>query len=538
MKTKMNRTAGLFSFALALLCITINSKFSFLYAFHDADDVHCFITVARCMLRGDVLYRDIYEHKGPMHYFLYSIGLAGNNESLLGLWIIEFLLYALFLYFVYKTVELFFENRVLQFLIVAAIGVWATKSRSFCAGGQCEELTLPFVMISIYLSLKQFEICKDKSELDAKSNKKQYLDSLFIGISLAIVFWSKYTITGVFIGYALAVLIVGIVKKEVKYILKCAGEVVAGFLIGSLPVILYFSANRAFSDLWEVYFYNLLFKYSQTNESKTDFWSNIKSLMGPWVWISLFGVIIATKAKIKTESKIFILLMTVFSMIGLSAGKTWGYVYEAVFPFAVFLPIGISGIFSRIMSFDRIKAFMGNCVQGIKDQLNKELNERYKGMQRIVEKLKSRRALVFKIFVPVLLLYSLYFSFVTSVYADEIGKKPEEYEKVKIAKIITENGPDDPQILCFTALDPGLYYLTDTYPPDKYFCKYNLFSIEELKYYEKYIETGMADYVFSYKPIDKLADFGYELEYTALGVSTVYSIGSYDYYLYAKVAKQ
>ena len=80
--------------------------------------------------------------------------------------------------------------------------------------------------------------------------------------------------------------------------------------------------------------------------------------------------------------------------------------------------------------------------------------------------------------------------------------------------------------------------MTDTYPPDKYFCKYNLFSIEELKYYEKYIETGMADYVFSYKPIDKLADFGYELEYTALGVSTVYSIGSYDYYLYAKVAKQ
>ena len=51
----------LFSIILAFICISINSTHSMLYKFMEGQDVHCFITTARCMLRGDVLYKDIYE---------------------------------------------------------------------------------------------------------------------------------------------------------------------------------------------------------------------------------------------------------------------------------------------------------------------------------------------------------------------------------------------------------------------------------------------------------------------------------------------
>ena len=83
---------GAFCLILAFFCITINSKFSFLYTYHDVGDVHCFITVARCMLRGDVLYRDVYEHKGPLHYFLYYAGIGAAGGSTIGVYVIEIII--------------------------------------------------------------------------------------------------------------------------------------------------------------------------------------------------------------------------------------------------------------------------------------------------------------------------------------------------------------------------------------------------------------------------------------------------------------
>ena len=50
-----------FCIILATILIAVNSMNSFLYKFNQSTDVHCFVTTARCMLRGDVLYKDVYE---------------------------------------------------------------------------------------------------------------------------------------------------------------------------------------------------------------------------------------------------------------------------------------------------------------------------------------------------------------------------------------------------------------------------------------------------------------------------------------------
>ena len=94
--------------------------------------------------------------------------------------------------------------------------------------------------------------------------------------------------------------------------------------------------------------------------------------------------------------------------------------------------------------------------------------------------------------------------------------------------------PDNPMIVCFTSLDPGLYYLTDTYPPDKYFCRYNLFTPRELGYYEKYIETGKTDFVIAYTHVDDLEEYGYELYYEEHDVPKMdgaMTINTLSYYL-------
>ena len=62
-----------FLFILALISITICSKSSPLYPLNNWDDANCFYTVGRATLNGQVMYRDIFEQKGPWLYFIYML---------------------------------------------------------------------------------------------------------------------------------------------------------------------------------------------------------------------------------------------------------------------------------------------------------------------------------------------------------------------------------------------------------------------------------------------------------------------------------
>ena len=62
-----------FTLLLSFIFITICSKASFLYPMQDWVDVNCFFTVGRSMLEGKVVYRDIFEQKGPLLYFIYAL---------------------------------------------------------------------------------------------------------------------------------------------------------------------------------------------------------------------------------------------------------------------------------------------------------------------------------------------------------------------------------------------------------------------------------------------------------------------------------
>ena len=63
----------LFAALAAVLSLTVCTKSSFLYPLNDWVDVHCYFTVGRGILHGMVPYRDLYEQKGPLVYFLYYI---------------------------------------------------------------------------------------------------------------------------------------------------------------------------------------------------------------------------------------------------------------------------------------------------------------------------------------------------------------------------------------------------------------------------------------------------------------------------------
>ena len=82
------------SAALLLLC----SQCSPLYPINVWGDANCLLTVGRVMREGGVVYRDIYEQKGPTLYLIHAIAACISDTSFHGVYVMEVLSLAAALY--------------------------------------------------------------------------------------------------------------------------------------------------------------------------------------------------------------------------------------------------------------------------------------------------------------------------------------------------------------------------------------------------------------------------------------------------------
>ena len=81
----------------AFICVTMVSKSSFLYVFHDGNDVNWFLTVGRGIVNGLVPYRDLFEQKGVLLYMLFALNYAICGNQLYVIYVIQVLCGAAFL---------------------------------------------------------------------------------------------------------------------------------------------------------------------------------------------------------------------------------------------------------------------------------------------------------------------------------------------------------------------------------------------------------------------------------------------------------
>ena len=251
-KNRLSWASWLYIACVSAVMITLCSRCSPLYPFNDWVDVNCFFTVGKAMFNGRVVYRDIYEQKGVLLYFIYGIAYLISNTDFFGAYLIEILSFFVFLMMVYDTMCLFGAERtgllVLPFLAAALCG-----SRGFYLGGSAEELMLPAIYLPLYTMMKCYRAAGDCIP-DGKN-------MLLMGCGAACLLWSKFTLTGIYIGYIIFGSAVLIKRKEWKKLLHSALCFFAGVMIVSLPWILYFSFNHALADMFEVYFYNNIFVY-------------------------------------------------------------------------------------------------------------------------------------------------------------------------------------------------------------------------------------------------------------------------------------
>ena len=105
MTVKQKTQRAVWLLGIAALVLVWCSKSSPLYAFNDWMDANIFFTMGKSMLRGRVLYRDVFDHKGPVLYLLYGLAACVDNTGFGGVLLLETAAFAAFLWLGLRSAE-------------------------------------------------------------------------------------------------------------------------------------------------------------------------------------------------------------------------------------------------------------------------------------------------------------------------------------------------------------------------------------------------------------------------------------------------
>lgn len=251
---------GIFCLAVSAALLAVCSHSSPFYPINYWVDANCFFTVGKSMMRGLVTYRDIYEQKGPLLYFLHGLAYLISNDGFLGVYLIELLAFALLLLSMIRILRLYTAR--VPYLLPAALGAVIATSAGFGLGGSAEEFCLPLVSWSLYCMLKL------RGETKISRNAGISLPVIMLnGVLAGCVLWIKFNLLGFHLGWITILCILMLWKDGLIQAVKTGTAFLLGMLVATLPWIAYFGLNHALRDLWTVYFHNNIFLYSIPVES-------------------------------------------------------------------------------------------------------------------------------------------------------------------------------------------------------------------------------------------------------------------------------
>jgi len=498
--SRLDRPLLLFSMLASALFLSVCSKSSFLYPMNDWVDVHCFFTMGRSIWDGIVPYRDLYEQKGPVLYFLYAIAALISSDTFIGVFLMEVVLYGLFLYFSGLIAQIYLGKCHVVYFIVAVLGALVPVSPAFAHGSGAEELCLFMLSYSLYSVLLAMH----------EERPLTFREAFINGIFAAGVLYIKFTILGFYIGLALFV-IVWYISEGTRPIqlLTTIGHFLLGVAALSLPVWGYFLIHGAADDFFTVYFYNNLFLYPTEVEGSR--WDMIKNCLDrtltvnksyAWlIWLALLFFV----ANIHTRWRD--LLMGLMSFTGLVIGTYWGgrgYTYYGLIlsPFAVFGLIGIVRL-SRMIPLRRwLYSLFGS--------------------------------IPFACYIALAISVALLFNYAKATSSNTylMDYKKEDMPPYQFAKII--NTVENPKILNYGFLDGGFYYTADVEPNCKFFCTLNINAPDMWAIQRECIENGDVDFVITRRyTLDRYTPDS--SQYTCVDEATFPFEGvDFTYYLYQK----
>lgn len=463
------------SFFCAFFIMLLCSKSSFLYVFNLWDDANSYFTVGKCIFRGFVPYRDLFDQKGIMLYFIYGLASLISPTTFRGVFVFEVIAAFFSLWAILKIYQMFLNPKTSPYILMPLTGAIIYSSDNFYWGGSAEEFLFPFIMWGLFLSIKHFR-------LDWPCSMR-YSTVFLGGILAGCVFNIKFNSLGFYFGWMAMVFFGDLIAEKAEAIGRAFTSCfvfLGGMLAATVPWIIYFAANGAIGDWMNVYIYKNVFEYSKKltfaeraakiyDILKDHFFRNEIAFVLILLGI-LYFIACAVMGLFKQNEIIMRVRTTVFIPVSIIELFNLG----AMFLFLT-LVIFIGGVSLPYYSFPMngfiLFGFIPICY--------------------IIERFLEH-------YVPIAgfsFILSMGLVWLLSMNVKAMGLKAEDLWLYKFRDYIVQSGVENPGIINQFSFDVGLYTVLDAEPICYYFQTQTLNMQEVLDYQKQYLHSGEADFV-------------------------------------------
>ncbi|MCM1404228.1 MAG: glycosyltransferase family 39 protein [Prevotella sp.] len=420
------------------ICLLISTIFFFLYGFNSPlytfnsdNDYHWFMTVGHGFAGGKIPYRDLFEHKGPIVYFVTAFACLFANPDFVML-LLEIFCMSWFFFFTYriahKRLNTFYSLTVVSIMAMAIFTCWC-RMRS---AATVEEFCLP---IYAYFLLCWLEFLLEKKSWT-------WVRALCLGLCFGICLWVKYTLFYFMLVPMLAWFILSLRRRQYRTLVTNLLLMLAGVVIISVPIVIFFVANHAFGDLLHVYFFINLTAYGTANVLTILGSFGVFFTIGPIVLFFMLWGVIRFAIRYWRERAGWILLTAFLVTLSLLvwSSKQIAYYYGELIPYAILGVVDLLAIISAKLS------------------------------------IAHYRQLIYTAITAVCVLISLPFS----IHTYELGRSEKDYVPLQIAAVIQDYETQNDTaatLFCYKIGDFGFYNAAGIVPNNYYFAN-NVFDVD------------------------------------------------------------
>lgn len=234
------------------ICFVISVLFLMIFSYSSSPlydtyggDSSIFMLIGKGILNDKVPYLDLFDHKGPLLFFIEALGQSIIPDRL-GIFILQIINLTVCLIFLNKISNLFISSKKSIISVLSFILILIMTMRN---GNISEEYSLIFIIISLYLALKYYL---------SESIEHNYRYAFIYGICFISLFLIKMNSIIPISMIIFIILLDLIFKKQYKNILINALAFIGGVAVILIPISIYFIYHGA---LYEMIYGTLLFNF-------------------------------------------------------------------------------------------------------------------------------------------------------------------------------------------------------------------------------------------------------------------------------------
>ena len=378
-------TYGILFIAAFLFVFLFSCTTSPLYEHHPFwfhGDSGIFQEMGVCLSQGGTPYVDLFDHKGPILWFIQALGVLISPRC--GIMMLQTLFLFVTLILWYKSVHILTQKQ-LPSILTSFLGLFFLMA-FYQRGNLCEEWSLPFISMPIYLYLFRWR---------ADSSYK-HIDCFIIGLCVGVLAMIRLNNTAPIIGFVFWHFICCIKAKDYRRLRTDTALMCGGIALIIIICAIFYLLKAGWNGVYEMIYGTFIFNFLYFEDKHTHpFISVIQHYILPVVF-TLTSVTLLFKNKNAASINTPCIISYIITIFAIGSFEFWHYMMVFIPLFVLTSGLTIHGkkilgyillgciiVFSGFIGYDAADVLLFR-LRGKK--ANTEIND---GFHRFISSLSS-----------------------------------------------------------------------------------------------------------------------------------------------------